>query len=68
MNTNNPQNTPSDEQMLLPFDPPLEEAAKPEDLDSLRAENLELKRSIMLRDAREEIGRSLSEAGGRHPR
>ena len=62
----------SDEQLLLPFEPPLEE--KPPqvggdagDIETLRAENEALRESLRIREVRDQVMASLSSAGARSP-
>ena len=71
-NENNKKNTDTGEQLLLPFDPPLEEATeanvpKSAEIDALRVENDELRTVIRLRDARDRITALLKTAGARSP-
>jgi len=64
--TENTTITETDEQILLPFDPPLEE--KPADeIVALRAENEALRSAARMREARDLITASLSAAGARSP-
>jgi hypothetical protein len=70
MNQNNTQLKETDEQPVLPSDPPLPEAPTPPeavDVDALRAENEELKRAVRLSEARDRITTSLKTAGARSP-
>ena len=69
MNTSTAQNTQPDEQLMLPIDPPLEEAPQPEpdELETLRSENAGLKQALRLRDARDRLSASLKAAGARSP-
>ena len=58
-------------QILLPFEPPLETrdivANEPSEIDTLRAENDELKRALRLRDARDQLTGELRAAGAQTP-
>lgn len=66
MNTENTPTTETNEQLPLPFDPPLKE--KPADeIATLRAENESLRAATRLRDARETLMASLATAGARSP-
>ena len=66
MNIENTPATETDEQILLPFDPPLEE--KPADeIAALRAENETLRSAARLRDAHDRMTASLAAAGARSP-
>jgi hypothetical protein len=56
--------TETDEQILLPFDPPLEEEPAGE-IEALRVENESLRVAVRLRDARDIMTASLSAAGAR---
>jgi hypothetical protein len=63
-------NSENVEQPMLPVDPPIifeTDPPEPDPIDVLRAENEELKASIRMRDAREEITASLRSAGARSP-
>ena len=53
-------------QLLLPFEPPMEESPADE-TEALRAENESLKATIRLRDAQEALTASLAAAGARAP-
>src|SRR3954470_18091425 len=59
------------EQQTLPFEPPLEERVVADtdvpDIETLRSENEELKLSLRLREARDEIESALKAAGARSP-
>ena len=69
MNTNT-QLTETDGELVLPSDPPLDEASPKLDaidVDALQAENDELRNAIRLRDARDQIKMSLKAAGARSP-
>jgi hypothetical protein len=62
----------SDEQLLLPFEPPLEEkppqvGGEAADLETLRAENEALRQALRTREARDQITASLRAAGARSP-
>ena len=62
--TKNTNESSTGEQLVLPFDPPLDERASTTDLT---AENERLKASIRLRDARDALTAELKEAGARSP-
>src|SRR5436305_8359320 len=59
------------EQMVLPFDPPLEEtpvaANEPSEVDILRAQNAELQSRLKQRDIRDDVTLALRSAGARSP-
>lgn len=67
MNTITTHDTQPDEQLVLPFNPPLKEAPLPEpdELEILRLENAGLKQEIRLRDARDRLTACLRSAGAR---
>ena len=58
-------------QILLPFEPPLEmrefAVGEPSEIDALRTENEELKRTLRLRDARDQLTGELRAAGAQTP-
>ena len=63
------ENTPTietNEQILLPFDPPLEERPADE-IVALRAENEALRSAARVREARDRMTASLAAAGARSP-
>jgi len=63
------ENTPTietNEQILLPFDPPLEERPADE-IETLRAENESLRAAARVREARDRMTASLAAAGARSP-
>jgi hypothetical protein len=59
------------EQMVLPFDPPLDERPiatnEPSDVDVLRAQNVELQTRLRQREARNDVTTALRSAGARSP-
>jgi hypothetical protein len=58
-----------DEQVLLPFDPPLEETApaQPGEIDGLRLKVEDLTRSLRLAEAQNQVTAILRDAGARSP-
>jgi hypothetical protein len=62
--TKNTNENSTGEQLVLPFNPPLDERASN---TNLAAENERLKASIRLRDARNALTAELKEAGARSP-
>ena len=56
------------EQMVLPFDPPLDKRAdEPSEVDILRAQNAELQTRLKQREVRDDVTLSLRSAGARSP-
>jgi len=71
MNETPDRNDDGSEQILLPFDPPLEMrdavGSEPSEIETLRTENEDLKRALRLRDARDQLAGELRAAGAQSP-